>query len=414
MCESPGKSMYEQKWKVRVNHMFWRKARYQHVNNNWKWKRYVQHVERKIITNNSYLPLIHTLMPPLVHSSFSAIAISTCKPTQKTTHAASACHVLGLSSFTSPFLLKKNWFCHFSLSPFTFLFLALLLLPVIHALPPVSLHTISLNANGLADPMKTTAIWGMEHFSQPHAFVIGETKNSEPISSWLGLKEYELHENPGQPLHPRNKGKWGVIVGIQCGMFNVQLVSTQETLQGRAVSLDLTIPTDNKLDFHHCLIGVYALWYPGGQNDDEHLFWPEITHLANSATFSWSLHGDLNATLLASESSSTSLNISSSHIAYSHFLNSTDRIDLWRTQAECDVYQHYTHHTQQNTTNLTHVTCSIIVRGLSTVIQKVEILDDLRRKCREPKAKLNSKVGIFYPHFTLIYYGACDRLSNNS
>ena len=54
------------------------------------------------------------------------------------------------------------------------------------------------------------------------------------------------------------------------------------------------------------------------------------------------------------------------------------------------------------------------VRELSTVIRKVEILDNLEQKQREPKAKLNSKVGIFYPHLTLIYYGACDRLSNNS
>ena len=54
------------------------------------------------------------------------------------------------------------------------------------------------------------------------------------------------------------------------------------------------------------------------------------------------------------------------------------------------------------------------VRELSTVIQKVERSDDLERKRKKPVAKLNSKVGIFYPHLTLIYYGACDCLSNNS
>ena len=56
----------------------------------------------------------------------------------------------------------------------------------------------------------------------------------------------------------------------------------------------------------------------------------------------------------------------------------------------------------------------LFVRELSTVIQKVERLDDLEQKRRKPVAKLNSKVGIFYPHLTLIYYSACDRLSNNS
>ena len=163
-------------------------------------------------------------------------------------------------------------------------------------------------------------------------------------------------------------------------MFNVQLVSTPEALRGRAIALDLTIPIDNKLGFCHHLIGVYAPWNPGGENDDEHLFWPEITCLSNSATFSWSLHGDLNATLLASESSSMSLNVSSSCLAYSHFLNSTDGIDLWRTQAECDVNQHYTHRTQQNTTNLTPVTCNIIdqsaISRIGTLSGTISIMSD--------------------------------------
>jgi hypothetical protein len=74
-------------------------------------------------------------------------------------------------------------------------------------------HTISLNANGLADPMKLAAIRIMVNSAEPHAFVIGETKNCEPVSQRLELGEYDLHENPGWPLGTRGKGKRGVIVG---------------------------------------------------------------------------------------------------------------------------------------------------------------------------------------------------------
>ena len=129
--------------------------------------------------------------------------------------------------------------------------------------------------------------------------------------------------------------------------------------------------------FHHRLIGVYAPWNPGGNSDDEHHFWPENTHLCNLAKFSWSLHGDLNATLMTSESSSMSLNVSSSCITYSHFLNSTDGIDLWRTQAECDVNQHYTHCTRQS---LTSVTYSIIdhtaISQIGTLSGTISIMSD--------------------------------------
>ena len=180
---------------------------------------------------NPLSAFIYTLAPPFIHSSLFATAISTCNLNGKTTCAASIHSTQGLiTSFKLPSLSHRKWFPHFSLSPFTFLFFALLILPVIHALPPVPLRTISLNANGLADPMKITAIQGMVHFSQPHAFVIGETKNSEPISSRLGLEEYNLHENPGQSLNSRHKGKWGVIVGIRRGAFNVQSISTSEAL----------------------------------------------------------------------------------------------------------------------------------------------------------------------------------------
>ena len=241
-------------------------------------------------------------------------------------------------------------------SPSFHYFLLLLLLyfyffPVTNALPssgPVSFRTIALNANGLADPMKIAAVRSMVRTNSPHAFVIGETKNSGPVSSRLDLNEYDLHESPGQPLNSRGCGKWGVIVGVRRGLFNVQPITVSDHLQGRAVVLDLTIPTSENLGFYHRLIGVYAPWNPGGQLEDENLFWPEIACICNQAKFSWSLHGDLNATLLASESSSASLDVPAPRLAYTHFLNVTSGVDLWQTQPSCDVARHYTHSSRQN------------------------------------------------------------------
>ena len=244
-------------------------------------------------------------------------------------------------------------------------FLPCLVLPSVQAMPPVnpvSLRTISINANGLADPMKIAAIQNMVQTSKPHSFVIGETKNSESVSSRLGLDNYDLFENPGRPLNARGKGKWGVIVGIQRGLFNIQSITVSDKLRGRAVALDLTIPTNHNRGFRHRLIGVYAPWNPGGTLEDESSFWPEITTLCNQSSFSWSLHGDFNATLLGSESSSTSLNISPSRLAYSLFLSSTDAIDLWRSQPAADVTHQYTHRSQRN--SLTQIpTYSLIDRS---------------------------------------------------
>ena len=113
--------------------------------------------------------------------------------------------------------------------------------------------------------MEIAAIQNMIQTSSPHLFVIGETKNSDPVSSHLDLNDYDLSESPGRPLNARGKGKWGVIVGIRRGLFNVQPVVLSNKLNGRVVALDLTIPTDRNRGFRHRLIGIYAPWNPGGE-----------------------------------------------------------------------------------------------------------------------------------------------------
>ena len=190
---------------------------------------------------------------------------------------------------------------------------------------------MSINANGLFNPMKLNAIQDMVHNSQPHIVVIGETKNANEVSSRLHLPGYDSFENPGRP-NGRKTGKWGVIVAVRRGLFTVQRLPTTDTLRGRAVALDLLIPTTDAVAFSHRFIGIYAPWNPGGTEDDEHLCWPEITALCSGANFSWSMAGDFNATLSHLESTSTNSSISPARLQYSQFLQATDAVDVWQSQ----------------------------------------------------------------------------------
>ena len=194
-----------------------------------------------------------------------------------------------------------------------------------------SLRIMSINANGLSNPMKLNAIQDMVHNSQPHILVVGETKNANEVESRLHLPGYDSFENPGRP-NGHQSGKWGVIIAVRRGFFTVQHLPMTDALRGRAVALDPVIPTTNAAAFSHRFIGIYAPWNPGGTEDDEHLFWPEITTLASSAKFSWSMAGDFNATLSHLESTSTNFSISPARLKYSQFLQDTDAVDVWQCQ----------------------------------------------------------------------------------
>jgi hypothetical protein len=145
------------------------------------------------------------------------------------------------------------------------------------------------------------------------------------------------------------------------------------------VSLDLIVSTDHNRGFHHRLIGVYAPWNPVGTFEDENIFWPVVSNLCNSSTYSWSLHGDFNASLLATKSSSVSLDLTPSWIAYTNFLISTDGINLWQTQPECDVTRRYTHPTRQTSAGQNPIS-SIIDRSavsrVGTLAESVSTLSE--------------------------------------
>ena len=199
--------------------------------------------------------------------------------------------------------------------------------------PSMSFCTVSINANGFSHPMKVHAIQSMASSSHPHALVVGETKSTQKVGSRLALPDYDVYEDPGQPSGQRSS-EWGVIVAIRRGFFTVHQLSTSDCLRGRVVALDLTIPTVHNRAFQHRLIGIYAPWDPGGSFHDDRSFWFQIAQLCHSAPFSWSLYGDFNATLSATETTSTSNTPSTSRAHYSQFLRLTDAVDLWQSQPQ--------------------------------------------------------------------------------
>ncbi|KAF7336323.1 hypothetical protein MVEN_02180700 [Mycena venus] len=129
----------------------------------------------------------------------------------------------------------------------------------------------ALNMNGLGGPGKISHINSAISQRNPHSFVITETKTNEKLSSKLP-REYNIFEEDALPL-PHGKGhKWGV----------ASIAKGGESLR---------------------VIGVYAPWDPGINNIDPNAreFWGDLTSFCNETQTSWSISGDLNATVTSSE-----------------------------------------------------------------------------------------------------------------
>ena len=208
--------------------------------------------------------------------------------------------------------------------------------------------SIAINANGLSDPMKIAALVSMTRSAKPHVLVIGEMKSVHCVSARLTMSDYDFHENPGLPVAGTcNCGKWGVIIGVRRGLFNIQPVQLHPSLDGCVLALDLIIPTTEGGGFTHHLIGIYAPWDPGNHQSQHNDFWHSLSTLCSSSPFSWSIHGDFNATLSFMESSSTSLQVDNSHQAYSTFLQEANGLDLWQSQPDYSPQHSFTYQAHQ-------------------------------------------------------------------
>jgi hypothetical protein len=173
----------------------------------------------------------------------------------------------------------------------------------------------------------------------------------------------------------------GVLVGVQQGLFNVQNVPLLETIAGQAIALDLTIPTTHGRSFQHHLIGLYAPWNPRIPDNNGPSFWPTITDTCNSAQFSWSIIGDINATLSVTETTTLPYHITPARLAYNQFLMSTNGIDLWEMQPQHNINSQYTYRPYNQSHSLSTIdraaashsgVASSIIQTLSTFIPSTD------------------------------------------
>ncbi|KAJ7877664.1 hypothetical protein B0H13DRAFT_1722462, partial [Mycena leptocephala] len=78
---------------------------------------------------------------------------------------------------------------------------------------------------------------------------------------------------------------------------------TNPSLRGRLLAIDIILPTDSGLGFVHRIMGIYAPWDPGINNIDPFAreFWADVTAFCQNTTTSWTMAGDVNATVVAME-----------------------------------------------------------------------------------------------------------------
>lgn len=211
------------------------------------------------------------------------------------------------------------------------LFVALSLLQMTQAASPAtSTSTLSinaLNANGLVKPVKLHHINSVIKARNPQAFIIGKTKSRSKLSKPLPFSEYEIYEEEGIPAENHHIFKWGIVVGIRKDTIQIiqHVEIKQQSLKGRIIAIDVILPTPNGGCIPHRIIGCYAPWNPGETDENRH-FWNDLTNLCRSTTTSWTLAGDLNATVSPFERHSGGVE---ARRQFLQFLRLSNGRDLW-------------------------------------------------------------------------------------
>ncbi|KAK7015985.1 hypothetical protein R3P38DRAFT_2786379 [Favolaschia claudopus] len=226
------------------------------------------------------------------------------------------------------------------------LFLLATLINVVAAAPPASssstFSVYSVNVNGIGGTAKIHHLNQAILARRPHAFVISETKTNQKTGPKLLNQDYEIFEEPGVPMAGNRGYKWGVVVGIRKDVaFSQRIALPQASLRGRGIALDVVLPTNGGQGFLHRLIGTYAPWNPGGNgsNPEAANYWTELTSFVNSCTHTWTVAGDLNATITALERASDN---SDARAQFLRFLNDCDAHDLWRDRIDRTRIQDWT------------------------------------------------------------------------
>ncbi|KAK1216050.1 hypothetical protein PQX77_021327 [Marasmius sp. AFHP31] len=251
-----------------------------------------------------------------------------------------------INQFAAIFIRPLFRGLHSLLSPLSTIFTVRLLLLVfvfssciLHASASLPIQMTSLNADGLSEIMKVTSLANFINTQQPHIWVVNETKSVKPTASRLSTPGYQTFESQGVPTSARS-AKWGVIL------------------------VDAVIPTANGHGFPHRVIGLYAPFDPGPNNSYLSTFWDHISSLCEGASYSWSIIGDINATLSPDESSGSTDRNNPNQMFLNRFLERVQGIDIWTRQGDAD--------TRYVSTCSTHSGCSIIDRAIHSSVGILE------------------------------------------
>jgi hypothetical protein len=196
-----------------------------------------------------------------------------------------------------------------------------------------SLSVYTLNANGLVNPGKIAHINSAINARCPHLFVISEMQTNSNMGSKLLKNDYNIFEKTSVKTDNHHPCKWGIVVGICKDLQISQKIQlSHSALTGRAIAIDIILGTSNGWGFIHCFIGTYALWNPCGTDNE---FWSEITSICRQSTYSWTLAGDMNATVSTFKCHSGRQD---ARRHYLRFLNQLDGQDLWMLNPDrtCD------------------------------------------------------------------------------
>ncbi|PBK64843.1 hypothetical protein ARMSODRAFT_1053492 [Armillaria solidipes] len=196
-----------------------------------------------------------------------------------------------------------------------------------------SFQTVSVNANGFADVMKHSALSNIVSTHRPHAWLIAETKSQSSVRSRINIRDYKVFESLGLKAD-KSTSKWGVVLGVTASLHS-QNVPLPPQMAGRAVCVDIVIPSDSGRGFPHRLVGVYTPYDPGGTlnpHDTLHDFRDCVHDICVTAQHSWQVIGDFNATLTSSEVMGDATSDNHAHAVYRRFLQRCHGIDTWEIQ----------------------------------------------------------------------------------
>ena len=192
--------------------------------------------------------------------------------------------------------------------------------------PAGTLSFYAINANGFIHPTKVDATNRAISHKSPDVFVITETKTNTSCSSKIAPNQYQIFEECGTPSIGYHTYKWGAILGVKRSITVSQRVPiTHASLIGRMIAVDIVIPLDTGQGFTHRVIAAYAPWNVDDTSQTSS-FWTEATNFCNNTPHSWTMLGDLNATVTLAERKSGGTDARAQYLS---FLRRSKSFDLW-------------------------------------------------------------------------------------